>query len=422
MTYKIKDIKAREVLDSRGNPTVSVKVTLEGGISAEASVPSGASTGVHEALELRDGDKNRYGGKGVQKACRNVNQKIFPLLKGVEATRQRAIDKMMLDLDGTENKSKLGANAILGVSLAVARAAATARRKPLYEYIRKTYRLDYRGYKLPLPMMNVLNGGQHADWAIDFQECIIIPQQKKFAERVRAGSEVFHALKKILKSKGFVTSVGDEGGYAPHLKSNEQAFQLIMDAIRMAGYKPGRDIALGSDVAASEFYDEKKNRYVLRVDKKSYTAAQMSDLYLRWLKKYPFMTLEDGLAEDDWENWVDHTKRLGKKLVLVGDDLFVTNVKRLKKGIDMGVGNSILIKLNQIGSLSETIDAIELAHKNGYQTAISHRSGETADPFIADLAVAVNSEFIKTGSLSRSERLSKYNRLMQIEMELAGKA
>ncbi len=421
MTYRIRDIKAREILDSRGNPTVAVRVTVEGGIVGEASVPSGASTGVHEALELRDKDPKRYGGKGVLKACRNVNRKILPVLKGMEVTRQRHIDETLIDLDGTENKSKLGANAILGVSLAAARAGAAARKRPLYEYIRRTYRLGYKGYRLPLPMMNVLNGGQHADWAIDFQECIIIPKQKKFAARVQAGAEVFHALKKILKKKGFVTSVGDEGGYAPHLKSNEQAFRLIMEAIRAAGYKPGRDIALGSDVAASEFYDADRGRYVLRVDHKSYTAAQLTALYERWLKKYPFMTLEDGLDQDDWDNWVSHTKKLGKKLVLVGDDLFVTNVKRLKKGIGMGVANAILIKLNQIGTLSETIDAIELAHDNGYQTAISHRSGETADTFIADLAVAVNSEFIKTGSLSRSERLRKYNRLMEIELELAGK-
>ncbi|MEA3249747.1 MAG: phosphopyruvate hydratase [Patescibacteria group bacterium] len=421
MTFKIKDIKAREILDSRGNPTVSVKMTVEGGIIAEASVPSGASTGIHEALELRDKDSKRYDGKGVLKACRNVNRKIFPILKGIEVTRQRHIDDVMMDIDGTENKSKLGANAMLGVSLAAARAGAAARKRPLYDYIRKTYRLKYRGYKLPLPMMNVLNGGEHADWAIDFQECIIIPRQKSFKERVRAGAEVFHMLGKILKQKGHVTSVGDEGGYAPHLPSNEKAFQLIMEAILAAGYKPGRDIALGSDVAASEFYDEKKNRYVLKVDKKSLTAAQLTALYQRWMKKYPFMTLEDGLAEDDWENWVEHTKRLGKRLILIGDDLFVTNVKRLQRGIDMGVTNAILIKVNQIGSLSETIDAIELAHSNGFQTAISHRSGETADTFIADLSVAVNSEFIKTGSLSRSERLEKYNRLMEIELELKRK-
>ncbi len=421
MANKIKSIKAREILDSRGNPTVSVKIEVQGGIKAEASVPSGASTGVHEALELRDGNENRYNGKGVLKACRNVNQKIAPVLKGIEVTRQRHIDQVMLELDGTENKSKLGANAILGVSLACARAGAAARRKPLYEYLRKTYRLKYLGYKLPLPMMNVLNGGQHADWAIDFQECIIIPQMKKFSERVRAGAEVFHALGKILKKKGHVTSVGDEGGYAPHLKSNESAFKLIMKAIKAAGYKPKKDIMLGSDVAASEFYNQETNRYELKVDNKKLTAAQLTALYQRWFRKYPFQVLEDGLAEDDWENWVEHTKKLGNKVTLIGDDLFVTSVKRLQHGIDNGVANAILIKVNQIGSLSETIDAIELAHLNGYATSISHRSGETADTFIADLAVAVNSEFIKTGSLSRSERLEKYNRLMEIENELANR-
>jgi len=421
MTHKIRDIKAREILDSRGNPTIEVKMTVEGGITAVASVPSGASTGIHEVLELRDKDPKRYGGKGVLKACRNITAKILPVLKGTEVTRQRHIDEVMIALDGTENKTKLGANAIIGVSMAAARAGATALRRPLYEYIRKTYRLKYRGYRLPLPMMNVLNGGQHADWAIDFQECIIIPRQALFRERVRAGAEVFHALGQILKKKGHVISVGDEGGYAPHLKSNEQAFRLIIEAIHAAGYKPGRDVALGSDVAASEFFDDDRGRYVLRVDRKSYTAAQLTDLYLAWSKKYPFMILEDGLSEDDWDNWAEHTKRLGKKLTLIGDDIFVTNVKRLKRGIEMGIANAILIKLNQIGTLSETIDAIELAHGNGYQTAISHRSGETSDAFIADLAVAVNSEFIKTGSLSRSERLRKYNRLMEIELELAGK-
>lgn len=418
MVFKIKDVRAREILDSRGNPTVSVKVTLSDGTVATASVPSGASTGVHEALELRDGDKKRYGGAGVLKAVRNVNTKINPLLKGMDVTKQRKLDEAMLALDGTENKSKLGANAILGVSLACARAAATAKKKPLYQYLRSTYRIKEKSFKLPLPMMNVLNGGRHADFAIDFQECIIIPKMTRFSERVRAGSEIFHELAKSLKKRGFVTSVGDEGGYAPHLKSNEQAFQLIMEAIRAAGYKPGRDIAIGSDVAASEFYNKDKKRYELKVDKKSMTAAQMDALYARWLKKYPFLTLEDGLDEDDWENWVHHTKRLGKKLVLVGDDLFVTNVKRLQRGIDENVANAILIKVNQIGSLSETMDTIMLAKKNKYQIAVSHRSGETADTFIADLAVSTNAEFIKTGSLSRSERLEKYNRLMEIEDEL----
>lgn len=420
MPDRIKDIRAMEILDSRGNPTVAVKVFVQGGIVGEASVPSGASTGAHEALELRDGDKSRYGGKGVLKAVRNVNTKIKKALVGQDVTRQRKLDDMMLALDGTENKSRLGANAILGVSLACARAGAQARKKPLYGYLRSTYRLKEKVFRMPLPMMNVLNGGRHADFAIDFQECIIIPRMRRFSERVRAGSEVFHALARILKKKGFVTSVGDEGGYAPHLRSNEQAFQLIMQAIRSAGYRPGKDIALGSDVAASEFYDKKKKRYVLKTDKKSLTAEKLDDLYSKWFRKYPFMTLEDGLDEDDWDNWVEHTRRHGRKMVLIGDDLFVTDVKRLQKGIDMKVANAILIKVNQIGSLSETMDTIMLARKHGYKIAISHRSGETADSFIADLAVAMNADFIKTGSLSRSERLEKYNRLMEIEDELKG--
>lgn len=420
MPDRIKDIRAMEILDSRGNPTVAVWVYAEGGIVGHASVPSGASTGAHEALELRDGDKKRYGGKGVMKAVRNVNTKIRKALVGQEVTRQRKLDELMLALDGTENKSRLGANAILGVSLACARAGAKAKKKPLYRYLRSTYRLKEKTFRMPLPMMNVLNGGRHADFAIDFQECIIIPRMRRFSERVRAGSEVFHALARILRKKGFVTSVGDEGGYAPHLKSNEQAFQLIIQAIRSAGYKPGKDIALGSDVAASEFYDKKKKRYVLKADKKSLTAEKLDDLYSKWFRKYPFMTLEDGLDEDDWDNWVEHTRRHGRKTVLIGDDLFVTNVKRLQKGIDMKVANAILIKVNQIGSLSETMDTIMLARKNRYKIAISHRSGETVDAFIADLAVAVNADFIKTGSLSRSERLEKYNRLMEIEDELKG--
>ena len=418
MAKKIKKITGYEILDSRGNPTISIKIEVEGGVSAVAAVPSGASTGTHEALELRDGNPKRYRGQGVLKAIKNVNTSIAKRLVGLDVTRQQVLDQAMIELDGTDNKSRLGANAILGVSLAAARAGAVIKKQPLYSYIRSTYRLVYRGFKLPLPMMNVLNGGRHADWAIDFQECLIIPQQRKFAERVRAGAETFHALKKILKENGYETSVGDEGGYAPHLKSNEQAFDLIMEAIKAAGYRPGKDIKLGADIAASEFYDAKNGRYELKLDRKSLTAEQITELYAGWIKKYPFMTLEDGLAEDDWDNWTEQTKHLGGKLTLVGDDLFVTDAERLQRGIKQKVANAILIKVNQIGSLSETIDAIELAHANGYVTSISHRSGETIDTFIADLAVAVNSEFIKTGSLSRSERLEKYNRLMEIEREL----
>jgi enolase len=417
---KITDIKAREILDSRGNPTVEVKVTVDGGVSAKASVPSGASTGTHEALELRDGDDGRYGGKGVQKAVANVNNVIKKRLVGSDVTSQRKIDQSMLAGDGTDNKSRYGANAILGVSLAVARAAAASEGMPLYAYLRGAFGITAKDHPMPLPMMNVLNGGAHADFALDMQETMLIPKQKTFRERVRAGSEIFHALGKLLKKRGYVTTVGDEGGYAPKLPANEKAFAFALDAIEEAGYAPGRDVALGADVAASEFYDGKKRKYVMKVDKKTLSAGEMVSMYETWLKKYPIMTLEDGLAEDDWENWEDFTKKLGKKITLVGDDLFVTNVKRLEQGIARRVGNAILIKVNQIGSLSETMDAIFLAQKNSYKVAISHRSGETADSFIADLAVATRAEFIKTGSLSRSERLEKYNRLMEIEDEVGG--
>ncbi len=415
MATKIKDIRAREILDSRGNPTVAVVVETEGGAAGAASVPSGASTGVHEALELRDGDKSRYEGKGVLKAVQNVNTLIRKKLVGMDVTQQRKLDEAMLDLDGTENKSKLGANAILGVSLAAARAGAVRREMPLYDYLRAAFGISKKGYAMPLPMMNILNGGRHADFAIDFQECMIIPKMKRFSERVRAGSEIFHALGRILKKKGHVTSVGDEGGYAPRLPSNEEAFSLILDAIEEAGYAPGKDVGLGADVAASEFYDEDKGVYALNVEKKTLKGPELVRLYEKWLAKFPLMTIEDGLAEDDWDNWELLTKKLGKKLTLVGDDLFVTNVKRLEMGINRGVGNAILIKVNQIGSLSETMDTMFLAQQHGYKLAISHRSGETADTFIADLAVAIGAEFIKTGSLSRSERLEKYNRLMEIE-------
>jgi enolase len=354
----------------------------------------------------------------VLKAVANVNEVLRKKLFGLDVTLQRKLDEAMLQLDGTENKAKLGANAILGVSLAAARAGAAARGVPLYAYLRSIYGITSKDYSLPLPMMNVMNGGAHADFALDFQECMIIPKMKRFSERVRAGSETFHALAKILKKKGFVTTVGDEGGFAPRLPSNEEALKTILDAIEEAGYTPGKDIALGMDPAASEFYDADKKVYTLKVDKKTLKTQEMIAMWDQLLRKYPLMTLEDGLAEDDWEGWEDLTQKLGKKLTLVGDDLFVTNVDRLRMGIAKGVANAILIKVNQIGSLSETIDAIRLAQRHGYQVAVSHRSGETADTTIADLAVAVNAEFIKTGSLSRSERLEKYNRLMEIEEEL----
>jgi enolase len=419
MADTIKRIDAREILDSRGNPTVAVTIETSDGHFGTAAVPSGASTGSHEALELRDGDKKRYDGKGVRKAVANVTGPIAKRLKGMDVRSIRKVDEAMLSLDGTDNKSKLGANAILGVSLAAARAAASASGAPLYRWLRDAYGLKTKGFVMPLAMMNIMNGGRHADWAIDIQECIILPKQKTFAERVRAGSEIFHALGGILKAKGHSIGVGDEGGYAPRLARNDEAFSLILDAVEEAGYAPGRDVSLGMDVAASEFYDAEKSRYVLKLEKRTLTAADLIGTYESWLKKYPLMTLEDGLAEDDWSNWETLTVKLGKKLTLVGDDLFVTNVRRIEEGVRRGVANAVLIKLNQIGTLSETIDAISLAQEHGYKVAISHRSGETADTFIADLTVAVGAEFIKTGSLSRSERLEKYNRLMEIETETA---
>ena len=420
MDTKISSMRAHEILDSRGNPTVWVKIRLADGSEGVASVPSGASTGVHEALELRDGDKGRYGGKGVLKAVANVNGQLAEKLKGMDAADQRKLDEAMLQLDGTENKSKLGANAILGVSLAAARAAAAAHGQPLYKDLRRAFALGEKPWALPLPMMNILNGGAHADFALDMQETMIIPQAKRFAERVRAGSEIYHALGALLKKKGFAVTVGDEGGFAPKLAANEEAFAVVLEAVAAAGYRAGTDVMLGADVAASEFYDAERKIYDMKVDKARRTAADMAVMYGQWLGKYPIATLEDVLAEDDWDNWQAVTRELGEKLTLVGDDLFVTNVKRLQQGIDRKVANAILIKVNQIGSLTETMDAISLAQRNGYEIAISHRSGETADTFISDLSVAVGSEYIKTGSLSRSERLEKYNRLMEIEEELGG--
>ena len=415
---KIESIHAHEILDSRGNPTLNVTVLLKGGLSGSASVPSGASTGLHEALELRDGDKKRYHGKGVLKAVANVHKKIAPLLIGMNVTRQRDIDAAMMELDGTMNKSKLGANAILGVSLACAHAAARAKKMPLYAYLRWVYHLPSTAYHLPFPTMNVLNGGAHAGWILDFQEFMIVPKQSKFRERVRAGAEIFHELGTLLKQKGHSTLKGDEGGYAVPLKTNEEAFKLIIAAIRLAGYTPGKDVFLAMDPAVSEIYNDKTKRYHLKVEGKTLTSAQMIAMWERWLKKYPIVSLEDGLDQDDWEGWVQMTKRLGKKVTLVGDDFLVTNVGRLAKAIEMKAGNAILIKLNQIGTLSETIDAIMLAKQYGWKVSVSHRSGETEDTTIADLAVAVNADYIKTGSLSRSERLAKYNRLMEIEEEI----
>lgn len=416
---KIKTIKARQILDSRGNPTVQATVILSNGIEGEASVPSGASTGVHEALELRDGGKN-FDGKGVMKAVNNVNKKIAPKLKGLDVRKQQIIDKMMLDLDGTKNKSKLGANAILAVSLACARTGANATKTPLYKYIRKVFALKEKGWQMPLPTMNIINGGKHASNSLTVQEFMVVPKAKTIAKRVQIGAEVFQALKKLLSDSGYQTLVGDEGGFAPNLKSNEEGLDFIVAAIKKAGYVPGKDAFLASDLALSEYFDKDSGKYSMndKTGKKKITADEVIKTLDSWLKKYPIISLEDPLAEDDWMNWMKVTGFLGAQVSLVGDDLFVTNVERLEKGIEMNVANAILIKLNQIGSLSETIDAIYLAKKNNYKVSVSHRSGETCDTFIADLAVAVNADFIKTGSLSRSERVSKYNRLMKIEEEL----
>lgn len=416
---KIKSVAAREILDSRGNPTVEAKVVLENGVSGIAKVPSGASTGTHEAWELRDGGK-RFGGKGVLKAVKNVNTAIAAAVRGLPIEKITAIDQRMIELDGTKNKSALGANAILSVSLACARAGAVAMNLPLYQYIRHIYKIPEKGYRLPVPTMNILNGGRHADNGLSIQEFMIIPRHKVLAERVRMGSQIFHSLANLLSQKGYATSVGDEGGFAPQLLNNERALQLIMEAINLAGWEPGKHVFLGIDAAASEFY--RHGVYYFLGNKQGWRPAKMIEVLGQWVKKYPLISIEDGLAEDDWDNWKILTEQLGKKVTLVGDDLFVTNPERLQKGIDSGVANAILIKVNQIGTLSETIETIRLARKNKYQISVSHRSGETADTFIADLAVAVNSEFIKTGSMSRSERVEKYNRLMEIESELGFKS
>ncbi|MDY4609723.1 MAG: phosphopyruvate hydratase [Sphaerochaetaceae bacterium] len=407
-------IEAREILDSRGNPTVEVDVILEDGSMGRAAVPSGASTGVHEAVELRDGDKARYLGKGVLKAVDNVNNIIAPELEGMDALDQVAIDRAMIALDGTPNKGKLGANAILGVSMAVARAAADFLGLPLYKYLGA-----YHACVLPVPMANILNGGAHSDNKVDFQEFMVMPiGASSIREAVRMTAEVFHNLKKVLKGRGYNTGVGDEGGFAPDLQSNEEALEVIMEAIKAAGYTAGRDgdFMIALDPAASELYDEKTKLYTLKwTTGEKLTSAQMVDLWASWVEKYPIISIEDGMAEDDWEGWKMLTDRIGNKVQLVGDDLFVTNTERLKMGLEKGVANSILIKVNQIGTLTETFEAIDLAKRNGYTAVVSHRSGETEDNFIADLVVALETGEIKTGSMSRSDRLSKYNQLMRIE-------
>lgn len=411
----IKKITAREILDSRGNPTVSARVEFEGGAYGAASVPSGASTGTHEAVELRDGTK-RYGGKGVLKAIKHVNTVIHTALLGSDGARLRELDTKLIAIDGTPNKRKLGANAILSVSMAAARAAAMASGMPLYRFIRHTYRLPEKVWRMPVATMNILNGGRHAANNLNVQEYMIVPVHSKFSERVRIGSQVFHTLAHLLHRKGFSTGVGDEGGFAPELTNNEHALKLIVEAIERAGFTPGKQVMLALDIAASEFF--RGGNYYFESKTNGWRAQKMMMLMEDWVKKYPIVSIEDGLSEDDWENWAELTSRLGKKVRLVGDDLFVTNTQRIQRGIDEGVANAVLIKLNQIGTLTETIDAIYLARTNGYALSISHRSGETADTFIADLSVAVNAEFIKTGSMSRSERVEKYNRLMEIESEV----
>ncbi|MGI6247077.1 MAG: phosphopyruvate hydratase [Pseudochelatococcus sp.] len=408
----IVDIIAREILDSRGNPTVEVDVVLEDGSTGRAAVPSGASTGAHEAVELRDGDKSRYGGKGVRAAVDAVNQEIFEAIGGFEAEEQIKIDETLIALDGTPNKSRLGANAILGVSLAVAKAAADASGLTLYRYIGGT-----SARVLPVPLMNIVNGGAHADNPIDFQEFMILPVGAgSIAEAVRVGAEIFHTLKKSLHAAGHNTGVGDEGGFAPNLQSAEEALDFIVKAIETAGYKPGDDVVLGLDVAATEFY--KDGAYVYAGEGKTRSVAEQVDYLEKLVGQYPIVTIEDGLAEDDWEGWKLLTDRIGDRVQLVGDDLFVTNVARLQEGIDKGVGNAVLVKVNQIGSLTETLATVDLAHRNAYRSVISHRSGETEDATIADLAVATNAGQIKTGSLSRSDRIAKYNQLIRIEEEL----
>jgi enolase len=415
----IVEIKARQILDSRGNPTVEVDVTTEEGALGRAAVPSGASTGAHEAVELRDGDKNVYLGKGVLKAVENINGKIADALLGVDAFEQNNIDAAMIALDGTDNKAVLGANAILAVSLACAKAAAIEADMPLYRYVG-----GVNANTLPIPMMNIVNGGSHADNSIDFQEFMIMPVgADSFSRALQMGTEVFHHLKSVLKSKGYSTNVGDEGGFAPNIKSNEEAIETVLTAIEKAGFKPGQDIYIAMDAATTEFYDEKTGLYTFKKsDGKQMTSSEMVNYWKTWCEKYPIISIEDGLAEDDWAGWAELTKVLGSKVQLVGDDLFVTNTKRLARGIKENIANSILVKVNQIGSLTETIEAVQLATRNQYTSVMSHRSGETEDSTIADLAVALNTGQIKTGSASRSDRMAKYNQLLRIEQELGESA
>ncbi|MEO5570303.1 MAG: phosphopyruvate hydratase [Bacteroidia bacterium] len=412
-------IKARQILDSRGNPTIEVDVYTDTGYMGRAAVPSGASTGAHEAVELRDNDKKVFSGKGVTKAVNNVNTLIFEEIKGLPISNQNLIDALMIKLDGTENKNNLGANAILGVSLAAAKAAAAESGLPFYRYVGGA-----NANVLPLPMMNILNGGAHADNSIDFQEFMIMPAgADTFSESLRIGTEIFHALKKVLKDKGLSTNVGDEGGFAPDIKSNVEAIEAVLKAIEVAGYKAGKDVFIAMDAASSEFYDAKEKRYVFKKSSgEKLTSSEMVSFWKDWTSKYPIISIEDGLAEDDWDGWAELTNAIGEKVQIVGDDLFVTNVKRLQQGIDRKIGNSILVKVNQIGTLTETANAIDLANRNSYTAVMSHRSGETEDSTIADLAVAFNTGQIKTGSASRSDRIAKYNQLLRIEESLGNNA
>ena len=412
----ITEVYAREILDSRGNPTIEVEVSLESGVVGRAAVPSGASTGIYEAVELRDQDKSRYMGKGVLKAVKNVNELIGPELEEWNVFDQVGIDEFIIGMDGTDNKGKLGANAILGVSMAVARAASEELGLPLYRYLGGT-----NAKTLPVPMMNILNGGEHADNNVDIQEFMVMPVgAKSWKEALRMGTEIFHALKSVLSAKGLNTSVGDEGGFAPNLSSNEEAIKVIMEAIEKSGYKAGEEVKIAMDAAASSFYNKDKNLYVLAGEGKELTSEQMVELYADWVEKYPIISIEDGLDENDWDGFKLMTDKLGKKIQIVGDDLFVTNTEKLTQGIERGIANSILIKLNQIGTITETLDAIEMAKKAGYTAVISHRSGETEDTTIADLAVATNAGQIKTGAPSRTDRVAKYNQLIRIEDELEG--
>ena len=423
MSTKIARVLGRQIIDSRGNPTVEADVILLGGTLGRAAVPSGASTGEHEAIELRDGDKSRYLGKGVLKAVAHVNGEIARAVTGLNASDQGALDRRMIETDGSPNKGNLGANAILAVSMAAARAAASAARQPLYKYLSR-YSTDPSGNTLPVPMMNILNGGAHADNSVDFQEFMAMPVgAKTFDEALRMGVEVFHRLKAVLHKRGYSTAVGDEGGFAPNLKSNDEAIEVILEAIAAAGYKPGEHVAIALDPASSEFYDKASGKYIFKKsDKSARTSEQMTKFYADWVRQFPIVSIEDGLAEDDWQGWKHLTAELGGKTQLVGDDLFVTNTARLQRGITEKIGNAILIKLNQIGTVTETIEAIEMARKAGYASIVSHRSGETEDTFIADLVVAMGTGQIKTGSASRTDRVAKYNQLLRIEEELGSAA